>query len=101
MRIKEERGRNATGAISSDGYFKGKKLYGKVMVVDHFPDFKVQVVYSFPDLKVENVSSFPNKNGQWEFVDHFPDFTIEYVDNFPDFTIQFYLIFQVYLDLLF
>ena len=50
--------------ISKDGYFKGKKLYGKVQVVNSFPDIKVQVVNSFPDLKVQKVNSFPNKIGK-------------------------------------
>jgi hypothetical protein len=80
---------SASGKITKDGYYKGKKLCGKVQVVDSFPDFKVQVVTSFPDLKVEKVDSFPDEIGKWEFVDSFPDFTIQFVDSFPDFTIQF------------
>lgn len=75
--------------ISSNGYYKGIFLGGKVKVVNHFADFRVKVVHSFPDLKVKEVSSFPDSVGEWQFVDNFPDFTIEYVDNFPDFTIQF------------
>ena len=80
---------NNGGKISKDGYFKGKKLCGKVQVVDGFPDFKVQVVNNFPDLKVQKVESFPNEIGKWQFVDSFPDFTIQYVNYFPDFKIQF------------
>ena len=77
------------GKITENGYFRGKKLCGKVQVVDNFPDFKVQVVKNFPDLKVQKVKHFPNEIGQWQFVDSFPDFTIQYVDYFPDFKIQF------------
>ena len=77
------------GKITENGYFRGKKLCGRVQVVDNFPDFKVQVVNNFPDLKVQKVKYFPNEIGQWQFVDSFPDFTIQYVDYFPDFKIQF------------
>ena len=63
-------------------------LYGKVQVVESFPDFKVQLVDSFPDLEIEQVLSFPDSPGRWQFVESFPDFTIEYVDSFPDFKVQ-------------
>jgi hypothetical protein len=77
-----------TGKVSSDCSFGGKKLYGKVKVVDHFADFKVKRVDHFPDLKVQFVDHFPDSCGKWQIVDHFPDFTIQYVDHFPDFEIQ-------------
>ena len=77
------------GAVSSDGYFKGIRLAGKVKVVKNFANIKVQVVKNFPDLKVKKVSNFPNKIGEWQFVDNFPDFTIQFVDNFPDIKIQY------------
>ena len=64
--------------ITKDGYFRGKRLCGKV-----------KVVTSFPDLKVKAVNSFADDPGEWEFVENFPDFTIEYVENFPDFKIEF------------
>ena len=54
------------GKVGSDCSLGGKKLYGKVKVVDHFPD----------------------SCGKWQMVDHFLDFTIQYVDHFPDFDIQ-------------
>ena len=53
------------GKIIKNGYYKGKKLYGKVQVVDSFPDFKVKVVDCFPDLKVQKVDCFPNDIGKW------------------------------------
>ena len=46
-------------------------IYGKIQVVDSFPDYKVKVVDSFPDLKVKTVSSFPDGPGKWQFVDSF------------------------------
>ena len=68
---------------------KGKKLYGKVKVVNSFADIKVKVVNSLADIRVKKVTSFPNSCGEWQFVDSFPDFTIQYVDSFPDITVQF------------
>ena len=67
--------------------FNGVPLYGKVKVVESFPDFKVKIVNSFPDLKVKSVSSFPDKCGRWKFVESFPDFKVKFVNSFPDFTI--------------
>lgn len=70
---------------------KGKplRLYGKVQVVEHFPDITVQVVEHFPDLKVQRVEHFPDACGKWQFVEHFPDFKIQFVEHFPDLKIQF------------
>jgi hypothetical protein len=76
------------GKVASSCTLGGKKLYGKVKVVDHFPDFKVKVVDHFPDLNVQLVDHFPDSCGKWQLVDHFPDFTIQYVDHFPDFEIK-------------
>lgn len=75
--------------ITSDGYFKGIRLWGKVRVVTSFPDIKVQVVDAFPDLKVQRVMSFPDALGKWQFVTAGEDFTIQYVDSFPDIKIKF------------
>ena len=79
----------ASSVISSDGYYKGIKLCGRVKVVDNFPDIKIQTVNVFPDLRVHVVSSLPNNIGEWQFVDSGEDFTIQFVDNFPDIKIQF------------
>ena len=78
-----------TGVIPKSCVFKGKKLYGKVQVVDSFPDFKVQEVTAFPDIKVQRVTAFPDKCGKWQFVKSFPDFKIQFVKSFPDFKVQF------------
>ena len=75
--------------LSSDGYFKGIKLCGRVKVVDAFADIKVQVVDAFADLKVKKVSAFPNNLGEWQFVTSGADFTIQFVDAFPDIKIKF------------
>lgn len=72
----------------NDCTFNGIKLYGKVQIVNSFPDIKVKVVSSFQDLKVQTVNSFPDKCGKWQFVTSFPDFKIQYVDSFPDIKIM-------------
>ena len=69
--------------------FNGKKLYGKVQVVNSYPDLKIQKVQSFPDLKVQWVNSFPDSCGKWQKVENFPDLKIQFVENFPDLKVQF------------
>ena len=78
----------SSGDKIADCKYKDVPLYGKVKVVNSFPDFKVKIVNSFPDLKVKIVESFPDACGKWKMVDSFPDFTIQFVDSFPDFTIK-------------
>lgn len=75
--------------ITGDGYCKGIRLWGKVRVVNSFPDLKVQIVDSFPDLKVQQVTSFPDALGKWQFVTSGEDFTVQFVDAFPDIKIKF------------
>ena len=74
----------ASGKVGADCTLAGKKLYGRVKVVDHFADLKVKVVEHFADLHVQFVEHFPDACGKWQLVDSFPDFTITYVDSFPD-----------------
>ncbi len=76
------------GKVADDCTVEGKPLYGRVKVVESFPDFEVRVVESFPDLRVKTVDSFPDECGRWKLVESFPDFTITYVESFPDFTIK-------------
>jgi hypothetical protein len=70
--------RGAGGKVGPDCSLKGKKLFGKVQVVDAFPDLKVQVVDAFPD-----------KCGKWKMVDAFPDVKIQKVTAFPDLKIKY------------
>lgn len=74
--------------ISSDCTYNGIKLYGKVKIVDSFPDIKVQKKDAFQDLSVQYVNVFPDTCGKWQIVDDFPDFTVQFVDHFPDITIK-------------
>lgn len=75
--------------VASNCRFNGVKLYGRVQVVESFPDLKVKVVESFPDLKVKTVDSFPDTCGQWKFVGSGGDFKIKFVESFPDITVKF------------
>ncbi|WP_371322819.1 hypothetical protein VX159_10410 [Dechloromonas sp. ZY10] len=68
---------------------RGHKLYGKIQVVNAFPDLKVRVVTAFPQLKVKKVDAFPDRCGEWRYVDSFPDTKIQFVDAFPDLEIEF------------
>jgi hypothetical protein len=78
-----------TGNIGADCTFQGKKLYGKVKVVDSFPDVRVKAVTSFPDLKVKKVDSFADTCGEWQIVDSFADVKVQFVDSFPDIEIAY------------
>ena len=73
----------------ADCSFNGHPLYGKIQLVNSFPDLTVQVVSSFPDLKVQLVESFPNQCGQWQIVTSFPDTKVQIVESFPDVKIQY------------
>src|SRR3989338_6839591 len=75
--------------IGKDCTYKGKKLYGKIKIVEHFPDLKVKIVENFPDLKVQVVEHWPDQCGKWQMVENFPDLKIQIVEHFPDFTIKY------------
>jgi len=79
----------ANGKVGKDCAFKGMKLWGKIQLVEHFPDLKVQVVEHFPDLKVKQVENFPDKCGKWKIVEHFPDLKVQIVEHFGDIKIKF------------
>lgn len=70
-------------------YYYGKRLSGRVQVVDYLPDFRVQTVDYLPDLRVLQKNYLPTSCGEWQFVDYLPDFKIQFVDYLPDFRIQF------------
>ena len=65
------------------------KLYGKVQIVDSYPDFKVKEVDAFADLHVQRVDAFPDACGKWQIVDAFPNFKVQFVDSFPDLEVKF------------
>lgn len=75
--------------LGKDCTFKGKKLWGKVQIVQTGGDLKVEVVNAFPDLKVLRVNSFPDSCGKWQTVTSFPDLKVQIVTSFPDLKIQY------------
>ncbi len=73
----------------ADCTFNGYHLYGKIELVDSFPDVTAQVVTAFPELNVQLVNNFPNDCGQWQIVTAFPDTKVKIVESFPDIKIQY------------
>lgn len=69
--------------------YKGKKLYGRVQIVENFPDIKVKIVSDFPNLQVKQVTAFASRCGEWQIVESFPDIRVQIVDAFPDIQIRF------------
>jgi hypothetical protein len=79
----------AADKVGKDCTFNGKRLWGKVQVVQSGADLKVEVVNAFPDLKVQRVETFPDACGKWQTVASFPDLKIQIVTSFPDIKIQY------------
>jgi hypothetical protein len=69
--------------------YKEHSLFGRVQIVDSFPDVKVQLVTSFPDLKVKVVDYQSTRCGEWQIVSEFPDLKVQFVNSFPDIKIQY------------
>ena len=63
-------------------------LYGKVKIVESFPDIKVQIVESFPDIEVKLVESFPDQCCKFKLVESFPDVKVQIVESFPDIKVK-------------
>ena len=72
--------------VNKDG--KVFNLYGKVKIVNSFPDIKVQIVDSFEDLAVKLVESFPDQCGKVQIVNSFPDVKVQIVNSFPDLKVK-------------
>lgn len=72
--------------VNKDG--KTFNLYGKVQIVESFPDIKVQLVDSFEDLDVKLVESFPDQCGKVQIVESFPDVKVQIVNSFPDIKVK-------------
>ena len=72
--------------VNKDG--KTFNLYGKVKIVESFPDIKVQIVESFEDLDVKIVESFPDQCGKVKLVESFPDVKVQIVNSFPDIKVK-------------
>ncbi len=80
---------HADDPTTEDCTINGYPLWGKVQIVDSFPDITVKEVTSFPDLNVQLVDSFADDCGEWQIVDSFPDIKIQIVDSFADIEIEY------------
>lgn len=64
------------------------KLYGKVQIVDNWPDIKVEIVSSFPDLKAKIVDNWADSCGEFIVTDSWPDLKVQIVTSFPDLKVR-------------
>jgi hypothetical protein len=69
--------------------FNGKKLYGKVKVVNSNEDFKVRIVENSEDISIISTDKDPSKCGEWKFVDYSEDFKVRFVTSGEDFKIRY------------
>ncbi len=76
--------------IAADCTFEGKKLYGKIRLVEYASqaDVKVKIVNSFPDLKVKFVENFADDCGEWQIVENGEDLRVFITENFADLKIR-------------
>jgi hypothetical protein len=69
--------------------FNGKKLYGKVKVVNSGEDFKVRIVENSEDISIIKTERDPCKCGEWKFVDYSEDLKVRFVTSGEDFKIRY------------
>lgn len=69
--------------------YEGKKLYGRVKIVENFPDITIEVVEQLPDIDIKIVEHFPEKCGEWELVENFPDLKVKIVQHNADLKVKF------------
>jgi hypothetical protein len=79
----------AGGRIGQDCTSKGKKLYGRVRIVNVGETFKVKAVSLGEDLRVQTSNTLATTCGRWEIVSIAEDFSIRMVDMGEDFSIRF------------
>ncbi len=72
--------------ITKDG--KTYKLYGKVKIVENWPDIKVQIVENWSDIKVKLVENWPDSCGEFQLVENWPDIKIKIVENWGDIKVK-------------
>ena len=69
--------------------FNGKKLYGKVKVVNSGEDLKVRIVGSSEDISIIKTERDPAKCGEWKFVESSEDFKVRFVTSGEDIKIRY------------
>lgn len=68
--------------------FRGKKLYGKVKIVDYGEDIKIKYVDYSEDIKVKFVSSSADDCGEWQIVEYGEDLKVKIVDYSEDLKVK-------------
>lgn len=74
--------------ISGDCTFKGKKLYGKVRIVNYGEDIKVRIVNYNSDIKIRYVDYSPSSCGKWQKVNYGEDIKVRFVDSGQDIKVE-------------
>ena len=74
--------------ITKDGYFRGKRLCGRVKVVERGADFDVRIVKGIADFNVKVVTAFADEPGEWRFGENGADFTVRFVERGGDLKIR-------------
>lgn len=78
-----------TQPIPKDCTFKGKKLLGRVQIVEYGADFKISAVEYGEDLRIQAKSYNDSRCGNWYFVENGGDFKVQFVEYGEDFKIKF------------
>jgi hypothetical protein len=68
--------------------FRGKKLSGKVKIVDYGEDIKIKYVDYNEDIKVQFVSSSADDCGEWQIVEYSEDLKVKIVDYGEDLKVK-------------
>ena len=80
---------NFANPVQKDCMYKGKKLFGKVRIVQYGEDFTVRAVTYSEDFKIQHVSYSQTECGKWQFVEYGEDFKIRFVEYSEDFKVKF------------
>ncbi len=75
--------------ISKDCTYKGKKIFGKVKIVEWGQNFQVKTFTWGADIHVKVTNGVQRNCGEWQFVEWGEDFSIKIVDYGQDFSIQY------------
>jgi hypothetical protein len=69
--------------------WKGKKLYGKVRIVDSLEDVRIRFVDSLEDFRVRIVDHYlQDRCGLWRYVDSLEDLRVRIVDSGEDLRVR-------------
>ena len=80
---------NFANPVQKDCTYKGKKLFGKVRIVQYGEDFTVRAVTYSEDFKIQHVSYSQTECGKWQFAEYGEDFKIRFVEYSEDFKVKF------------